>query len=160
MKYFFNIETGIYIGFSGDNSETPEGCDFTFEPINNGFLINKRENEAWVESATQEDRAAVAGELLALHYCYPELTGHDYKLLNLDNLQDIWRDTALADKGLKGEKKYYREDTLVWSTQKKYWFELDAPYQEGFVRTIKLFKMNGEVADSWSVKVKLTDDDK
>jgi len=58
------------------------------------------------------------------------------------------------------KKKYYCNDQLIWSSQKKYWFEPDAEYTEGFVRTIKLFSLGGTVLDSWNVKVKLSSDDR
>ena len=98
--------------------------------------------------------------LLSLHVEYPETTAMPYKFIQLDNLEGIERDAALSNKGLKGEKKYFKNGTLIFSSQKKYWFELDAVYTDGFIRTLKVFNVLGNVIDAWEVKVKLSDDDK
>ena len=99
------------------------------------------------------------GNRLALHVLYPEVTAMPYKFLQLDNLEGIKRDSTLADKGLKGEKKYRKDGQLIWSSEKKYWFQEDG-YPDGFRRVTKLFKMNGEVADSWENFYTLSADDK
>ncbi|MBS3913723.1 MAG: hypothetical protein KG003_04445 [Bacteroidetes bacterium] len=99
------------------------------------------------------------GNRLALHVAYPELANMPYKLLQLDNLEGIKRDSTLADKGLKGEKKYKKDGKLIWSSEKKYWFQPDG-YPEGFRRIVKLYNMNGTVADSWEIFYELSDDDK
>lgn len=99
------------------------------------------------------------GNRIALHVLYPNLIGLDYKLIQLDNLEGIKRDSTLADKGLKGEKKYRKDGQLIWSSEKKYWFQQDG-YPDGFRRVTKLFKMNGQVADQWENFYELSADDK
>ena len=96
---------------------------------------------------------------IQLFECYPELTGLNYKLLNLDNLPDIKRQETLANKGLKGEKKYFKGESLVWSSEKKYWFEQNPINPDGLVRIVKLFSKAGTVIDTWSVYQNLTADD-
>jgi len=101
----------------------------------------------------------ILGNRLALHIFYPELEAMPYKLIQLDNLEGIKRDSTLANKGLKGEKKYKKDGQLVWSSEKKYWFQSDG-YPDGFRRITKLYKMNGEVFDSWEIFYELSEDDK
>jgi len=113
------------------------------------------ENEIFQVVTNQE----LHGNRLALHVLYPELANMPYKLIQLDNLEGIKRDSTLADKGLKGEKKYKKDGQLVWSSERKYWFQEDG-YADGFRRITKLYKMNGQVADSWEIFYELSDDDK
>jgi hypothetical protein len=108
---------------------------------------------------SETEQALLDADKLALHVAYPELQGMNYKLLQLDNLEGIRRDSTLADKGLKGEKKYKKDNLLIWSTEKKYWFQEDG-YEGGFRRVVKLFNMLGEVADSWEIIYELSEDDK
>ena len=102
------------------------------------------QTRVFYEGASSE----ILGNRLALHVFYPELEAMPYKLIQLDNLEGIKRDSTLANKGLKGEKKYKKDGQLVWSSEKKYWFQPDG-YPDGFRRITKLYKMNGEVFDSW-----------
>ena len=97
---------------------------------------------------------------LALHHEYSELIEMNYKTLMLDNLENIRRDTTLANKGLKGEKKYYKGDVLIWSSEKKYWFEDEELYGHGFTRITRVFDTLGNLYDSWNVTVSLSEDDK
>jgi len=97
---------------------------------------------------------------IALHVFYPEYTHMDYKLLQLDNLYGIKRLEPISDKGLKGEKKYTKDDVLIWSITSKFWFELDSTYPDGIIKTAKLYNIGGEVVDSWDKKVELSIDDK
>lgn len=113
------------------------------------------QTETFYEGASSE----IIGNRLALHVLYPELEAMPYKLIQLDNLEGIKRDSTLADKGLKGEKKYKKDGQLVWSSEKKYWFQSDG-YPDGFRRITKLYKMNGEVFDSWEIFYELSEDDK
>jgi len=96
---------------------------------------------------------------LALFVQYPELEGMNYKLLGLDNLEGIKRDSTLADKGLKGEKKYRKDGVLIWSSEKKYWFQENG-YEGGFRRITKLFNLDESVAMQWENFYDLSPDDK
>jgi hypothetical protein len=109
---------------------------------------------------TEEEIQAIDETKIQLFESYPELNGLNYKLLNLDNLPDIKRQETLANKGLKGEKKYFKGESLVWSSEKKYWFEPNPINPDGLVRIVKLFSKAGTVIDTWSVYQNLTDDDK
>jgi len=113
------------------------------------------QTRVFYEGASSE----IIGNRLALHVLYPELESMPYKLIQLDNLEGIKRDSTLANKGLKGEKKYKKDGQLVWSSEKKYWFQPDG-YPDGFRRITKLYKMNGEVFDSWEIFYELSEDDK
>lgn len=97
---------------------------------------------------------------IQLFESYPDLSGMNYKLLNLDNLPDIKRQETIANKGLKGEKKYFKGENLIWSSEKKYWFEQNPINPDGLVRIVKLFSKAGTVIDTWSVYQNLTADDK
>ncbi|WP_298119340.1 hypothetical protein [Flavobacterium sp.] len=98
-------------------------------------------------------------DILAIEIKYPELLGMNYKLLSLDNLEGIKRDSTLADKGLKGEKKYRKDGVLIWSSEKKYWFQ-EGGYVGGFRRLTKLFNMDESVAMEWENFYDLSPDDK
>jgi hypothetical protein len=160
MRYFviFNTETLEVIG---TEFETQPENSLPFE--NHNFkkaCFDQYPNPtAVVEGWTEVDENNALREQLALHVAYPELQGMNYKLLQLDNLEGIRRDSTLADKGLKGEKKYKKDNLLIWSTEKKYWFQEDG-YEGGFRRVVKLFNMLGEVADSWEIIYELSEDDK
>ena len=56
---------------------------------------------------SEEEIEIINQSKIQLFESYPELIGLNYKLLNLDNLPDIKRQETLANKGLKGEKKYF-----------------------------------------------------
>lgn len=111
------------------------------------------------EGFTQEQINLYNSSTIALFHAYPELEQMSYKLLALDNLEGIKRDSTLADKGLKGEKKYRKNDVLIWSSEKKYWFQDDG-YPDGFRRITKLFHLDGSVADQWENFYELSEDDK
>jgi hypothetical protein len=135
--------------------EQPELSTDILPTISSENLYFNSETGTYYDGTTEEE----LGNRLALHVLYPELVNMPYKLIQLDNLEGIKRDSTLADKGLKGEKKYKKEGQLVWSSEKKYWFQPDG-YPEGFRRIIKLYNMNGTVADSWEIFFQLSDDDK
>ncbi|MBN8565230.1 MAG: hypothetical protein J0M25_00660 [Flavobacteriales bacterium] len=96
---------------------------------------------------------------IALFEAYPDLSVMNYKLLALDNLEGIKRDSTLADKGLKGEKKYRKNGVLIWSSEKKYWFQ-EGGYEPGFRRITKIFNLDESVADLWENYYELSADDK
>lgn len=153
MKYYLLDDNGFYLGVQ---SETPfEVGNQTNVPIIGNFVKFKFDGENWIEGATEEQ----IGNRIALHVMYPELVGMAYKLLQLDNLEGIKRDSTLADKGLKGEKKYRKDGQIIWSSEKKYWFQPDG-YPEGFRRVTKLYNINGTVADQWESFYDLSADDK
>jgi hypothetical protein len=135
--------------------EQPELSTDMLPTISSENLYFNSETGTYYDGTTVEE----LGNRLALHVLYPELAVLPYKLIQLDNLEGIKRDSTLADKGLKGEKKYKKDGQLVWSSEKKYWFQEDG-YADGFRRITKLYKMNGEVADSWEIFYELSDDDK
>lgn len=110
---------------------------------------------AVVEGYSEDNNALIS----AFSVAYPEFANMNYKLLQLDNLEGIKRDSTLADKGLKGEKKYRKDGLLIWSSEKKYWFQQDG-YQGGFRRVTKLYNLNGDVIDSWENFYDLSADDK
>lgn len=115
----------------------------------------------WIapEGPTEEEVFLKNANILSLHVAYPELSGQNFKLLSLDNLEGIKRDSTLADKGLKGEKKYRKEDLLIWSSEKIYWFQPNG-YNNGFRRITRLFDMNGNVSQEWENYYDLSADDK
>jgi len=135
--------------------EQPELSTDILPTISSENLYFNSETGTYYDGTTEEE----LGHRLALHVLYPELAALPYKLIQLDNLEGIKRDSTLADKGLKGEKKYKKDGQLVWSSEKKYWFQEDG-YADGFRRITKLYKMNGQVADSWEIFYELSDDDK
>lgn len=137
------------------DGEQPELSTDILPQIASDNLYFNIETSEYYDGTTEEE----LGNRLALHVLYPELAGMPYKLLQLDNLEGIKRDSTLADKGLKGEKKYRKDNQLIWSSEKKYWFQADG-YPDGFRRVTKLFKMNNEVADQWENFFVLSADDK
>lgn len=137
------------------DGEQPELSTDILPQIASDNLYFNTETGEYYDGTTEEE----LGNRLALHVLYPEVVGMPYKLLQLDNLEGIKRDSTLADKGLKGEKKYRKDNQLIWSSEKKYWFQPDG-YPDGFRRVTKLFKMNGEVADQWENFFVLSADDK
>lgn len=137
------------------DGEQPELSTDVLPTIASDNLYFNAQTGEYYDGTTEEE----LGNRLALHVLYPEVAGMPYKLLQLDNLEGIKRDSTLADKGLKGEKKYRKNGQLIWSSEKKYWFQEDG-YADGFRRITKLFKMNGEVADQWENFFVLSADDK
>ena len=120
-------------------------------------------NRVFFEGATQEEiETSIEQEnsKIALFETYPELVGMNYQLLQLDNLPGIKRLEPISDKGLKGVKKYTKNDVLIWSIETKYWFETDAEFSEGVVKTINLYDRAERIVDSWCKKVVLSADDK
>lgn len=97
---------------------------------------------------------------IALFEAYPELVGMNYQLLQLDNLPGIKRLEPISDKGLKGEKKYTKDDVLIWSIETKFWFENPIEFSEGVIKIIKIYDKAERVVDSWIKKVVLSADDK
>ena len=164
MKEYFSIDNNnkVFIQ-SFEIGKQPDGF---FEFIPNEItssaicLMYDLENNVFYEGATQEEITSINENTLALFSEYPELEGLNFKLLQLDNLEMIEREVALSNKGLKGEKKYYRNGKLIWSSQKKYWFEQDSDYKDGFIRTIKLFSLSQKILHQWEVRVKLSLDDR
>lgn len=122
-------------------------------------LANPDLTQDWILTEVYTPKPLVASETIALFHLYPELEEKNYKLLSLDNLEGIKRDSTLADKGLKGEKKYRKNDVLIWSSEKKYWFQPDG-YPDGFRRITKIFNLDESVADQWENFYELSEDDK
>lgn len=159
------MEDKLYILFdqegkvTGQNyfadGEQPELSTDILPTIASDNLYFNAETGEYYDGTTEEELS----HRLALHVLYPELAALPYKLIQLDNLEGIKRDSTLADKGLKGEKKYKKDGKIIWSSEKKYWFQPDG-YADGFRRITKLYKMNGQVADSWEIFYELSDDDK
>jgi hypothetical protein len=150
-------------------------CDETFK-AKNGFtkiqlsqedysfleslIIKKRIGNQWVEGAINEQIQEQTLSKIAISEKYPELSGMNFRLLQLDNLPDIQRLEPISDKGLKGVKKYVKDGVLIWSIETKFWFENDSNFPEGVVKTVKLYDIGKRVVDSWTKKVNLSSDDK
>jgi len=157
MKHIIDIN-GFYVGFGGSKTELQEGqSEVAFAPPID-LIKPKWNGTEWIEGATPEEILNKKREQVPLFDFYPN-SETNYKTLQLDNLEGIKRSSTLADKGLKGEKKYYKDDVLVWSSEKKYWFQEDG-YAGGFRRIIRIFNILGEVHDSWEVFYDLSQDDK
>lgn len=114
----------------------------------------------WIEGATPEEIAEQTLSKIALHEKYPEVVGMNWQLLQLDNLPGIQRMEPISDKGLKGIKKYQKEGVLIWSIETKYWFEQDATFLNGVVKTIKLYDIGERVVDTWINSTSLSPDKK
>lgn len=134
-------EEGGFIDYPSID-KVPEGCIYDLITIN---LLTEEE---------------IQNSKIALHEKYPEVIGMNYQLLQLDNLPGIKRLEPISDKGLKGEKRYTKDDQLIWSITTKYWFENDSSYTDGVVKIVKLFNVGGAVIDSWTKEVALSVDDK
>ena len=127
-----------------------EGCTEVHILYVQGTFINPFWNGSeWIESATPEEIAEQTLSKLALTEKYPELSGMNYRLLQLDNLPEIQRLEPISDKGLKGVKKYVKDGVLIWSIETKFWFENDSTFPEGVVKTVKLYDIGERVVDSW-----------
>jgi hypothetical protein len=118
--------------------------DENFIPSEGQFLVDFIPDT----ELSEEEIEIINQSKIQLFESYPELIGLNYKLLNLDNLPDIKRQETLANKGLKGEKKYFKGESLVWSSEKKYWFEQNPINPDGLVRIVKLFSVAGTVIDT------------
>jgi hypothetical protein len=114
----------------------------------------------FIETASSEEIAEQENSKIALFEAYPELNGKNYQLLQLDNLPGIKRLEPISDKGLKGVKKYTKNNLLIWSIETKYWFEENPTFSEGVVKLIKLYDKAERVVDSWTKEVVLSADDK
>ena len=66
----------------------------------------------------------------------------------------------ISDKGLKGIKKYQKDGVLIWSIETKFWFEQDATFLNGVVKTIKLYDIGERVVDTWINSTSLSPDKK
>ena len=110
--------------------------------------------------ATPEEIAEQALSKIALHEKYPEVVGMNWQLLMLDNLPGIQRMEPISDKGLKGIKKYQKDGVLIWSIETKFWFEQDATFLNGVVKTIKLYDIGERVVDTWINSTSLSPDKK
>lgn len=146
MKTVTDLQGNFLYNVADDNFIAPEG------QIVVDFIPDSELSE--------EEIVEQNSNKIQLFESYPDLSGMNYKLLNLDNLPDIKRKETLANKGLKGEKKYFKGESLVWSSEKKYWFEQNPINPDGLVRIVKLFSVAGTVIDTWSVYQNLTADDK
>lgn len=153
MSYYRYNEKNEFVGVT---EVEPNDVYWTNTPYVESFLNPKLINDVWVEGATQEEISLINSQTLAIS----KYLDGDYRSMQLDNLVGIRRASTLSDKGLKGEKKYYFGGELIWSSEKKYWFEENAPNPNGFVRIIKLFNVDGSIGDTWSVSVDLSEDDK
>jgi hypothetical protein len=155
--YYKTDENGNYLGVK---SETNQGWEFfSTTPLPVDIARVRNNNGVWVNADTEEEIIAFQKSTIALFHLYPELEGMNPKLLSLDNLEGIKRDSTLADKGLKGEKKYRKKNQLIWSSEKRYWFQEDG-YDDGFRRITKLFYLDGSIADQWENFYQLSEDDK
>lgn len=154
-EYFLYNSDGFYTGSSFFEVKPDNGV----EEMPLGFIKPKYVNGVWVEGATTEEIAQLPKKI-ALHVAYPSLANLDYKLIQLDNLEGIVRETPISNKGLKGEKKYFKDNLLIWSSEKKYWFEPNPLNPNGFVRVTKLFYEDGTIADQWNVQYDISSDDK
>lgn len=140
-------------GEQPENAVYIEVCNFIKPMVNPSTL------EIY-EGSTPEEIAEIENSKIALHELYPELNGMNYQLLQLDNLPNIERLEPMSDKGLKGIKKYVKDGVLIWSIESKFWFEADAEFSEGVVKTARIYDMAERVVDSWTKRVRLSEDDK
>ena len=124
--------------------------------VENYFTYHK----IYVEPKTPEELQEIQNSKIALHEMYPELNGMNYQLLQLDNLPNIERLEPMSDKGLKGIKNYVKDGVLIWSIESKFWFEADAEFSEGVIKTARIYDLGGRVVDSWVKRVRLSEDDK
>ena len=138
----------------GENGSSIEYA--TLEEIPQGAVYEIIE----IIEPTPEEIAEIENSKIALFEAYPELVGMNYKLIQLDNLEEIKRLEPISDKGLKGVKKYVKDAVLIWSIETKFWFEDDATYLDGVVKTIKIYDKAERVVDSWVKRVELSSDDK
>lgn len=148
-----------------DNLENFINGDFVknwqlVEEYNMDFIKPFWNGENWTESATSEEIAEIQNSKIALQEMYPELNGMNYQLLQLDNLPNIERLEPMSDKGLKGIKNYVKDGVLIWSIESKFWFEADAEFSEGVIKTARIYDLGGRVVDSWVKRVRLSEDDK
>jgi hypothetical protein len=136
--------------------------DFTINHTVNGQIDPKYDvvNDVVFDGVSLEEIAETENSKVALFEAYPELVGMNYKLIQLDNLEEIKRLEPISDKGLKGVKKYVKDAVLIWSIETKFWFEDDATYLDGVVKTIKIYDKAQRVVDSWMKRVELSSDDK
>lgn len=135
--------------------------DWVLAPKYEGsFLFPKWNGTEYYEGATPEEIQEQTLSKIALTEKYPELQGMNYRLLQLDNLPEIQRLEPISDKGLKGIKKYQKDGVLIWSIETKYWFEQDATFLNGVVKTIKLYDIGERVVDTWINSTSLSPDKK
>jgi hypothetical protein len=152
--YFILNSEGYYLGHI---KSSPEGYEYYTTVVPQGTFFKPRfDGQKWIEGATPEELTQKLRETLPIIEFY---NLQDYRNVQLDNLNGIVRKSTLADKGLKGEKKYYKDDVLVWSSEKIYWFQ-DGGYEPGFRRVIRVFNRLEEVVDTWEVLYELSADDK
>lgn len=123
-------------------------------------LMFDTQNNKYFDGATPEEIAEIQNSKIAIHEMYPELNGMNYQLLQLDNLPNIERLEPMSDKGLKGIKNYVKDGVLIWSIESKFWFEADAEFSEGVIKTARIYDLGGRVVDSWVKRVRLSEDDK
>ena len=64
---------------------------------------------------------------LALLDAYPHYVNKDVTLIPMDNLHNLIRRTPVSTKGVKNRKEYYYNDSIVWSIESVYWFEVEKP---------------------------------
>lgn len=128
---------------------------------NNNEIFQIPENSEIEEfEGTPEEIAEQTLSKIALHEKYPEVIGMNWQLLQLDNLPGIQRMEPISDKGLKGIKKYQKDGVLIWSIETKFWFEQDATFLNGVVKTIKLYDIGERVVDTWINSTSLSPDKK
>lgn len=159
MKSAYNLNTGFFVGNYPIN-ELPENCAFATENYQLQFIVGKWNGNEWIEGATPEEIDEQTLSKTALHEKYPEVIGMNWQLLQLDNLPGIQRMEPISDKGLKGIKKYQKDGVLIWSIETKYWFEQDATFLNGVVKTIKLYDIGERVVDTWINSTSLSPDKK
>jgi hypothetical protein len=158
MRYYQLLNPDTLEIFISVELETQPENSLPFELVNfHKPCFNQYPNPTEiVEGATEQDLEDKMRNSIPLIEFY---SIEDYRNVQLDNLNGIVRKSTLADKGLKGEKKYYKDDVLVWSSEKKYWFQEDG-YEPGFKRIIRVFNRLEEVVDTWEVFYELSADDK
>lgn len=109
---------------------------------------------------TPEEIVEIQNSKIALIEMYPEVSGMNYQLLQLDNLPSIRRRETISNKGLKGKNFYEKNGVLIWSIETKYWFEIDATFAEGVVKIIKLYDIGERVVDTWVNEIEMSADKK
>ena len=165
MKLYTLLDSENFVVGAQYFEEGQQPANAVEELVTNYFFKPKFDftNRVFFEGSTPEE---IAEEIekenlkIALFEVYPELDGMNYQLLQLDNLPGIKRLEPISDKGLKGVKKYTKNDVLIWSIETKYWFENDAEFLEGVVKTINIYDKAERIVDSWCKKVVLSADDK
>lgn len=99
---------------------------------------------------------------LELINAYPNFINKDVTLLQMDNLNNLIRETPLSSKGIKRIKNYKYNNKLVWSIESIYWFDIDdSRYNEaGIVKVHTWYDKNGEPYIANSRFIPMSNEDK